>query len=202
MEAASLFDILERQVVPLFYDRSEGAVPRRWVRRVKANLASLGPQVVASRMVRDYVEQLYEPLAAHVDALGSGRYARARDLAAWKARVSAGWSAVRVVSVDTETAVTDLGAERHVEATVALGDLGGEDVAVEMLHGSVGPAEELLAPQRSPMSPDGDADDQGNRRYTGSFCCETAGRYGFTVRIVPAHPDLVTSAELGRVAWA
>ena len=63
LEAGALFDLLERQVVPLFYERYGGPVPRRWLKKVRKSLASLGPQVTASRMVADYVTELYEPTA-------------------------------------------------------------------------------------------------------------------------------------------
>ncbi len=200
VEASSLFDILERQVVPLFYDRSEGHVPRRWVRRMKANLRSLGPQVLASRMVRDYVEQLYDPIAAQADALGANGHARARALASWKARVSAGWNGVRVVSVEGGAAVSALGTAREVEAVVELGPLQPDDVAVELVRGPVGPNDELTAPVNQTMSLI--ATDAGRFRYSASFDCEAPGRYGFTVRIVPHHADLLTPVELGCVAWA
>ncbi|HVF31417.1 MAG TPA: alpha-glucan family phosphorylase, partial [Acidimicrobiales bacterium] len=197
VEAGSLFDLLERQVVPLYYDRFEGPVPRRWVRRIKSSLRSLGPQVVASRMVRDYVEQLYEPIASQSDRLTASANERARALASWKARVQAGWEGVKIVSVDSGSAVTDLGTARQVEALVELGALQPGDVAVELLHGVVGPNDEIVAPTRITMdSTDGDG------RFTGSFGCETAGRYGFTVRVVPAHTDLTTPLELGAIAWA
>src|SRR3984957_15158699 len=65
VEANSLFELLERQIVPLFYDRGGGRFPRGWVTRVKASLRSLGPKVMASRMVRDYLHEMYEPIAAH-----------------------------------------------------------------------------------------------------------------------------------------
>jgi len=200
VEASSLFDILERQVVPLFYDRSEGPVPRRWMRRVKANLRSLGPQVLASRMVRDYVETLYEPVAAQADALGADGHRRARALASWKARVSAGWDGVRVVSVDGGAAVSDLGAPRQIEAVVELGALSADDVAAELLQGPVGPNDELTSPTKQTMSL---VDRSGGHfRYCASFDCDTPGRYGFTVRVVPNHPDLLTAVELGCVSWA
>ncbi len=202
VEAGSLFDILERQVVPLFYDRFEGPVPRRWVRRIKSSLRSLGPQVVASRMVRDYVEQLYEPIASQADALSSSGHARARALAAWKARIHAGWDGVKIVSVETEAAVTDLGTSRHVDAIAELGSLDPDDVAVELLHGIVGPTDELVSPTCVALSLRDLGEENGHYRYTGEFTCETAGRYGFTVRIVPAHPDLTTPLEMGAIAWA
>ena len=80
IEAGSLFELLERQVVPLFYDRWQGPVPRRWVQRVQRSLISLGPFVTAARMVRDYAEQLYEPTAAKADDLVAGDHTRAREL--------------------------------------------------------------------------------------------------------------------------
>jgi starch phosphorylase len=202
VEANSLYELLERQVVPLFYERVEGRVPRRWVRRVKHSLATLGPQVVASRMVRDYVTELYEPVASRVDALAADGHDRAKALAAWKARVREGWPEVHVVAVDSDAAVADLGVERRVDAVVALGPLHDDDVAVQLLHGPVGGNDEIAEPVVVTMDLAGPADGGGHYRYTGRFPCEQAGRYGFTVRVVPAHGDLLTPVDLGCVAWA
>jgi starch phosphorylase len=201
VEAGSLFELLERQVVPLYYERWEGPVPRRWVKRVKRSLITLGPFVSAARMVRDYTEQLYEPTAAQGDRLSADDYKRARALAAWKQRAAAGWTGVHVDHVELETAVAELGVERSVEAVVSLGKLSPEDVQVQLIHGPAGQGDELSSTTVESMTPAGTADDD-HLRYAGSFRCEQAGRYGVTVRIVPAHDDLVTPAELGRIAWA
>jgi len=201
-EAESLFDLLERQIVPMFYDRFEGPVPRRWVRRVKSSLRTLGPRVVATRMVRDYVDTMYEPIASRADAMTGSGYARARALAEWKQRVAAAWADVHVDGVESEEAVADLGAKRDVEAIVALGSLTGDDVAVQLVHGPIGPNDELVDPSVVTLTLAGPDAKAGHYRYTGSFGCERAGRYGFTVRVVPAHPDLLQPAEMGRVAWA
>ncbi len=200
LEANSLFEILERQVVPLFYERWEGPVPRRWVRRMKSALRSLGPQVSAARMVRDYVEQLYEPTAAQTLRLDGEGAAGARELAAWKQRVVDGWSGVAVLSVDTDVSVAGLGADRTVDAEVQLGALSGSDVEVQLVHGPVGQHDEISPATIVPMHPVTDAG--GTVRYRGDLACAQAGRYGFTVRVVPSHPNLVTPVELGRIAWA
>ena len=202
VEANSLYEILEHQVVPTFYERVEGPVPRRWVRRVKANLVSLGPRVVASRMVRDYVEQMYEPVARRADSLADGGHARARALAAWKARVQAGWDDVQVVDVQSEAGLADLGAQRTVEAVVGLGALTGEDVEVQLVHGTVGPNDEIGHSHVETMRLVELADAPGHYRYSVSFACEHAGRYGINVRVVPAHPDLGDPAEMGCITWA
>ena len=200
LEANSLFEILERQVVPLFYERWEGPVPRRWVRRMKSALRSLGPEVSAARMVRDYVEQLYEPTAAQAIRLDGEAASGARELAAWKQRVVDGWEGVAVLAVETDVSVTTLGADRTVDAEVQLGDLSAADVEVQLVHGVVGQQDEIDPPTIVPMHPVTDAG--GTTRYRGSFTCAQAGQYGFTVRVVPSHPHLVSPVELGRIAWA
>jgi starch phosphorylase len=209
VEAESLFDLLERQIVPLFYERYGGPVPRPWVRRVKASLRSLGPQVSASRMVRDYVEEMYEPAALGADALGASAGERAKALSAWKQSVLRAWPSVKVISVETESTQVDLGASKKVEAVVALGQLDQRDVEVQLLHGQVGANEELQPSDIVTMElvgleegSAGGGEAKNLYRYSGSFGCDMAGRYGFTVRVVPSHEDLRTFAELGCVAWA
>jgi starch phosphorylase len=207
VEANSLFEILERQVVPLYYDRGADRFPRQWVARIKESLASLGPAVQASRMVRDYVSQMYEPMAKRAEALKADHYARAKALAGWKARVAAAWGKVAVltVEIDSGAVVTDLGTTRRVTAEVELGDLGPDDVAVELLHGPVTGTDDMAnwdEVERVPMRLAGGHPGQGPTRWEGSFVCDTAGRHGFTVRVLPSHPDLANFAEMGLVSWA
>ena len=201
-EAESLFDLLEQQILPLFYDRGPGGpVPRPWVRRVKASLRTLGPRVEASRMVRDYVEQMYEPAAGRADTMAAASWEKARSLASWKRRVSDGWKAVSLASVDGDTATLEVGATRSVTANVCLGDLSPDDVAVQLAHGQVGPSDELANAEVVEMELIGVGDEAGQHRFVGTFTCERTGRHGFTVRVVPKHPDLTVPAEMGCVAW-
>src|SRR6185436_16299241 len=101
------------------------------VRRIKASLKSLGPEVNAARMVRDYVDNFYNPTAAHADRLTADDYAHARKLAAWKRRVQDGWDDVAVLSVEMDASVANLGVARAVDAEVSLGALGPDDVSVQ-----------------------------------------------------------------------
>jgi starch phosphorylase len=204
VEANSLFEILERQVVPLYYDRGGDRFPRQWVARIKDSLSSLGPRVQASRMVRDYVEEIYEPVAKRAELLGAKKFAKAKELAAWKRRVLADWGKVAVVSVETDSGavVTDLGSTRHAVAEVFLGDLEPSDVAVELVHGSVSGGDELVGWQIVRMELIGTSENKGHSTWEASFVCDTAGRQGFTVRVVPSNPDLLEPAEMGCVAWA
>jgi glycogen phosphorylase len=204
VEADSLFELLERQIIPLYYDRFEGRVPRRWVHRIKSSLASLGPQVTASRMLKDYVDQMYEPMAARADLLAASGHARARALAEWKARVRGAWPDVFVDDIhsDAGSAVAEVGESRAVEALVSLGTLTSDDVAVELMHGPVGPHDEMTDCSVVTLGLVGLGDRDGQYRYHGSFTCSHPGRYGYSVRVIPAHPDLPIPAEMGCVAWA
>ncbi|MHB8295254.1 MAG: alpha-glucan family phosphorylase [Acidimicrobiales bacterium] len=222
LEAASLYDILEHQVVPLFYERFGGNVPRRWVRRVRHSLATLGPRVLATRMVKQYVEQLYEPVAARADRLATDGYTQAKQLAAFKDFARRSWGHVAIEVIESEDAAAELGGERRVEALVSLGDLGAGQVAVELVHGPVGSDDEISSAEISPMTPRArgtgaparttaassgsssraTSETTGLHCFEGSFKLETAGRYGFTVRVVPRHADLASAADAGCVRWA
>ena len=152
IEANSIFDLLEREVIPLYFDEREGRVPRRWVARMKSALAGLGPFVTASRMVTDYTTELYEPAAAHVDRMASDSHARSRALAAWKTRIADGWHGVHIDIVESDAGTTGIGDERTVDAVVSLGSLVSDDVEVQLLHGPVGQGDELERPAVAPMS--------------------------------------------------
>ncbi len=200
-EADSLFGLLEQQIVPLFFDRGHDGLPHAWVERMKTAWRTLGPQVTAQRMVRDYVTELYEPIARRAIRVVADDYAPARELVSWKTRVRDAWHGVHVDEVGPAIDVSEVGDERRVEAQVALGALGPGDVDVQVLHGPVGEGGMLIDPQVVSMS-DAGAIDEVHRRFVGTFVPAVAGRYGFTARIVPSHPELESKVSLGLLRWA
>ena len=156
-------------------------------------------------MARDYLRDMYEPIASKTDALAADAYRRARELARWKQKVLATWMSVRVVSVDSDAgaATVDLGGEWPVSVEVDLGDLDTGDVAVELLHGPVAAGDELVETDvvRLTLAGKGPAG-SGSWRYEGNFRCERSGRHGYTVRIVPSNPDMTSTLDLGCISWA
>ena len=160
-------------------------------------------------MVRDYVTELYEPTAGRADALDAEDGRRARELAAWKARVLAAWSGVKIEGIETEKTVAALGDTRGATAAVMLGELSPSDVEVQLVHGPVGQGDEIDRPSVVAMTAngangagDGEGTASGVTGYTASFRCDRPGRYGCTVRVLPVHPDLASPVELGRITWA
>ena len=196
VEASALFDLLEREIVPLFYDRRDSASPpSAWLARVRASLRSLGWFVPSSRMVRDYTVELYEPAADRNEAMSGSNYAEARALAAWKAKVREDWHGIRIESVRSQPDVPQLGESCSVEASVNLGALSAEDVAVQLLHGPVADGGVILRPTIEAMT-------LNDGVWRGAWVAESSGRLGFSIRVVPSHPHLPSFGELGLVTWA
>jgi starch phosphorylase len=200
-EADSLFELLENQVVPRYYDdRVPGNASAGWADTMRHSV-ELGRFVSSARMVRDYVTELYEPAARAAAALASDGYAGARELSAWQSRVLDGWHGVHVDEVELDESIADLSATRTVTARVSLGELDPADVQVQLLSGLVGQAGELEDPTVTAMSPVG-ADGDRHLRFEAKLCFGQSGRAGITVRVVPDNRLIGDPLDLGRVAWA
>jgi starch phosphorylase len=203
LEAQGLYELLENVVAPRFYDRDRNGRPAKWLSMVRHTLVTLGPKVQATRMVREYVHALYTPAAASARTLDGPGYATARRLAAWKARVRAGWGAVRVDHVEA-TGLADapeLGATFGLRVFVSLGELAPTDVDVQVVHGRVGPDDELTDTQ-SVILGHAASYEGGRHRYEGDLKLDRTGPFGYTVRILPRHELLAHPAELGLVTYA
>jgi glycogen phosphorylase len=200
LEAAAIYDLLEHEVLPLFYDRPDG-LPHRWIALVKHNLVSLGPAVLASRMVRDYTESYYLPASTTSRKLAADGFAASRELAAWKQRVAAAWPAVAVRRVENGARERLLGARFTVRAVVELGELDPGEVEVQVAYGRVDDADELAAVELASLKQNGQRT-EGGWVFEGEVPLATPGAFGYTVRVVPRHADLVAASELGLVAWA
>jgi starch phosphorylase len=201
LEAAALYDLLERRVTPRFYEKGGATgLPDRWIEMVRRTLTHLGPKVLAGRMVREYVERLYTPAARSHRAMTAGS---ARELATWKARVRGGWPGVRVGHVETSSSDTtaELGATLTLRVRVGLGGLAPEDVEVQAAAGRVDAEDRLVAPTTVPLKPSSNGPDtEGNWVYEGPMTLDRTGPFGCTVRVLPAHRLLASAAELGLVA--
>ena len=149
---------------------------------------------MASRMVKDYTTDFYEPAAVRADAMTVDT---AKSLAGWKKRVRTDWSGVRIRDIDFQgPEVADVGAAHSVSISVDLGSLAATDVRVELIHGIVGLNDELAETHVVPMAA------TAGGTFAGEWTSARAGRNGFTVRVVPSHPQLRSWAEVGVATWA
>ncbi|MGW2290395.1 glycosyltransferase family 1 protein [Streptomyces phaeochromogenes] len=199
LEASALYELLEQRVAPRFYERGQAGLPDRWIEMVRQTLTHLGPKVLAGRMVREYVERLYTP-AAHAHRAMSP--SSARELAEWKSRVRAAWPHVTVDHVETSAGAptAELGTTLSLRVRVGLGDLAPDDVEVQAVSGRVDSEDGITDGTTAPLKPAGGPDLEGRWLYEGPLSLDRTGPFGYTVRILPTHRLLASSAELGLVA--
>ena len=202
-EASALYDLIEHQLVPKFYDR-EGGIPLAWLGMVRHTMTELGKKATSDRMVQDYVTRLYVPAAEHDAALRADGFAGAKELAAFVTRVRDSWRDVRVDTVDSSgiPAQAQSGDSLQVTAGVLLDGLSIDDVAVELVYGRTD-EDDALVREHSVyrLTPNGDAV-EGVTQFTGTLPLSVTGSFGYTVRVVPTHPQLVSPVELGLVTYA
>ncbi len=202
IEANALYDLIEKEVTPRFYDLDGEGLPTRWIEMVRHTLKSLGPKVLSTRMVREYVEVLYAPAAVASRAMNDS-YEGAAELAAWKARVVEDWSSVHIDHVETEglSDAPELGGGMDLHVFASLGSLSPDDVEVQVVHGRVKGEDELVDTTATSLVL-AETYEGGRHRFDGHIQLSRAGSFGYTVRILPKNPNLASPAELGLVAFA
>jgi starch phosphorylase len=207
LEAAALYDLLENSVTTKFYDRDEHGIPTRWVEMVRHTLQTLGPKVLASRMVRDYTEKYYAPAAQSlhrtIEPIDGVPFGAARQLASYRQRAHDAWPKIQITDVDSyglpDTPL--LGSQLTLTATVQLAGLQPDEVVVEAVVGRVDASDALVNPVTVPMAHTGTAEG-GNDVFSTTTPLPIAGPVGYTVRVLPHHPLLAADNELGLVTLA
>jgi starch phosphorylase len=205
IEATALYDLLGGSVAPLFYDGAADGLPHRWLEMVAHTLRTLGPKAQATRMVREYVTGLYLPAARSSLALAgsapAGEFSGARQLAAWKARMTKAWPQVRIEHVEADDTDQSPGSALTVRASVALGELSPVDVAVQVVYGPAGDQDEIIAPQLRALQLEEPPANGSAARFAGQAELGRPGPFGYTVRVLPSHPLLSSTAEMGLVTF-
>jgi starch phosphorylase len=201
IEAKALYDLIENEVAPRFYDNDDEGVPFRWIEMVRHTLRSLGPKVLADRMVRDYVQLLYAPAAGSSRAL-NGDYAGAARLAEWKQRVRGAWGEVSLDHVESGGVgdQPEIGETLEVSVFASLGSLSPDDVDVQVVHGSMG-HDDVLVDTRAESLRLAESYEGGRHRFEGQVKLASTGAFGYTARILPKNEHLAAPAELGCVTF-
>ena len=202
IESDAIYEMLEEEVVPLFYNRGPDRLPRGWIARMKASMIANCPVFNTNRMVHEYIERAYHPCTEHWQRLAANDFARVRNLSAWKAYIRQHWSGIRIDNVEMdETPEVKVGMHITIKAQVHLGSLTPEDVAVEIYQGQIDPQGNIVA-GLSILMDCSESNGDGNYAFQGNIPCRSSGLHGYSVRVVPKHEDLSSPYELGLILWA
>lgn len=192
-EAGVLYDLLEREVVPTFYTRDGSGIPAGWVTRMRESMANLTPWFSANRVVREYTERYYVPSALAYRKRAANKGMLAKELVAWKRKLTDYWHEARFGSVRVETRDK----EHQFAVEVHLGRMDPESLRVELFAN----AQDGGEPFRQPMVRGRQLADSGDG-YEYTVSVSSARPAGdFTPRLVPYHPEARAPLEAGHILW-
>jgi starch phosphorylase len=199
VEAEALYTLLEREVIPAFYARDSSGRPREWTAMMTASIRRLGGEFNTGRMVREYAERAYLPAHRASVAMAAGQGAGARDLAAWRERMTEAWPAVSVRSEVKADGSVPVGSDVEVELFATLGDLSASDVRVEVVSGAPDGEGGVVVRSVVAAKPDGAAGTE--QRFVAVVPASESGRLACAARVVPLRPDGVRTEPAFLIAW-
>jgi starch phosphorylase len=202
LEAEALYDLLEYEVVPAFYERDDDGLPQAWLERMRASLKSICYFFNTNRMVQQYVTTSYLPAAERAEVLRQNAMEPARELAAWRRRVETSWPEIVIEQQENVTAGEyPAGSQFEAAARVHLPGLSPDDVEVQLVAGQIDSQGELVNPTPIPMELQSSDGDSWHTFKVTTPVLPTGGRQGYTLRVVPRHQHLVTPFLPGCIRW-
>ena len=204
LDAEMIYNTIEEQIVPKYYDRGSDGIPHQWVDSVKKCVADIASNFTTNRMLGDYEERFYNKLAARKREIVEGGYKLAREIAAWKRKVSAAWDKVRVIDVQRvriDDEAIFVGEKYHFEVTVDIANLRPEDIGVEMVI-----AQQIVGGGKVNVTRTiglKHTKTDGSRvTYALDYVPGEAGTFDVALRLYPYNPHLPHRMDFALVKWA
>jgi starch phosphorylase len=203
VESRLIYETIEKEIVPLFYERREDKLPRNWIKTMKSSMKKLGPVFNSHRMVMEYANKFYFPSYEKRMSLMKNNWEKGKEYSQWKNKLYANWNKIKFISITDEKKNSDLivGFKYPITAEVDLGELTPDDVDVQIYYGKF---DENLDSVKSwvPMTNQTKKPKTNPFIYRGDIDCKETGQYGYTLRILPKHKLLINQFELGLIRWA
>jgi glycogen phosphorylase len=200
IESKLLYELLEREIIPRYYDRGRDGLPREWISMMKDSMSRLGPRFSSHRVLMEYHNRFYEPALEHARRISADRFRAAKDLAEYFSRLGTGWSEIAVVETpQIPSQPLGVGDTLPLRAGIRLGKLKPEDVSVELAYGPMDNSGGIQEPQCVRMEHQEAVD--GVSIFTTEIKLTRAGRQGMAVRVLPNHAELVQRFVPGYVIW-
>ncbi len=204
VESRLIYETFEKEIVPLYYDRGEDKLPRKWIEIMKASMKTLGPQFNSHRMLKEYTQKFYVQSYERRKILMEKDWAKAREFSAWKKKLYNNWNKIKFVKIDQQKSKDDIrvGSKFLINANLDLGSLSPDDVDVQIYFGNLEVKADISSNQFVRMKNIAAGSDGKSYSYEGEIDCESTGIFGFTLRVLPNHPMLINPFELGLIRWA
>ncbi|MBQ0080634.1 MAG: alpha-glucan family phosphorylase [Alistipes sp.] len=203
LDAEMLYNIIEEQIVPLYYRRGQYGLPTDWIHAIKKCIADIASNFTTNRMIIDYEERFYNKLAAQHELLSQNNFRKARELATWKHRVTAAWNDVKIISTDkseTDAGTFVVGNKYTYSVSVDIASLSKEDVGVELVMATQrtsGDPENVSTFRMVPQQQEGSV-----VKFSIEFIPEMSGIFDVALRVFPHNELLAHRMDFALVKWA
>ncbi|MBN1411544.1 MAG: alpha-glucan family phosphorylase [Spirochaetales bacterium] len=201
IESKALYDLLEREIIPLFYSRGRDNLPHAWIKRMKASIKQIGHRFCSPRMLVEYSESFYFPALSNYLKYTENDYKNAKELSKYLSSLFKYWKNIKIKTVHTQfDKILTVGEKFTVNAKITLGELKPEDVKAEIYYGHLSSTGIIEEAQKLEMNCTGFSNQVGE--YSVEVPCTFPGRLGFSLRVIPNHPLLVHPFIPGQVIWS
>lgn len=203
VESNALYNVLENEIIPLYYERGRDDIPRQWVTAMKWSMQTVCPQFSTNRMVADYFNKFYTNASRRYINMTNDDFKKSKELKSWKDNISSKWSKVSFENTMSEMPSRNLqvGSKFEVKTIVNLGNIAPDSVRVELYHGKLSMKDEITEPTIVEMK---HSSDLGNGRHSfiGSLECVNTGQSGYAIRMYPYHKDLGYKFDMKMIIWS
>ncbi|NOZ62738.1 MAG: glycosyltransferase family 1 protein [Calditrichaeota bacterium] len=203
VESQLLYDLLEHEIIPKFYKRGKNNIPRQWVALMKNSMAAICPVFNSNRMTREYAELFYSPSMKNFHLRMENDQRIAREIAHWKKHLRNHWQKIHFVDIaQNEPDNYQVGRSVEITAKIFIDGISPEDIVVEIYHGIPDADHNYISEGR--IQPMELTEENGENIFTyrGQVNFDVSGLYGYTLRILPHHKDLLHRHETGLILWA
>lgn len=202
LDAETIYNMFEDEILPAFYTRNSKGIPEKWVSYIKNTFAQVAPHFTTARMIRDYQERFYNPQATRAARLKESNFKIARDIASWKFNVSSKWDEIEVKEIQITDGITNvlkIGEKYPARVVIDLKELKPEDVGVEMVvteNGEDNPVSLVESLQFDVENIEGSV-----LTYRLNLQLMNSGAFGYAIRVYPKHPELPHRQDFQYLKW-
>jgi starch phosphorylase len=204
VESNTMYDLLEKEIVPTFYDRTVVGLPKKWVDMIKLNMKAVCPYFNTNRMVQEYTDLFYATLIRRKRNFKEEDYKKIKYLVDWKNFAYKNWASIKVLNVtsnlEEQNGIVQIGQPIKVNVDASLGELKPEDVSVQVYYGPLDVDRQIYGGKVVKLEYQQDIAD-GAYRFSGMMPAHTSGLHGYSVRVLPQNKLLVNNFEMGLIHW-
>ncbi len=201
IESLALYNVLEKELIPTFYNRGRDSLPREWIAKMKNAIRELAGFFSTHRMVQEYTEAYYMPAHERAHKMTTPKLENALPYVTWKISLPQQWKAVRVLAVNVDDKAVKVGAKSDITTRIELGELKPQDVRVQLYYGTLNTRGDIVNGESVDMELS-ESNNDGSYTFKVAHKYVNTGEQGLSVRVMPHHEFLASPFQTGLVTWA